>query len=184
MSNKTSTEAVGKRICELRKKNNETQNDLATIISSKQTSISKIEKGEMRLTFENMILIADHYNVSLDYLCKGEGGINLLDTLNTYIKFEYSKISGVSDDNATHSIPILKINSSYYHYLTQTARARSDSNIPDTIRTEWLELETTKFIEQITDDSYSDFISVVPVKDTLIQSNNDFLQAVEKKLND
>lgn len=184
MSDKTSTKAVGKRIFELRKKNHETQNDLAIIISSKQTNISKIEKGDMRLTFENMILIADHYNVSLDYLCKGEGGINLLDTLNTYIKFNYSKTSGFSDDNATYSIPTLKINSSYYHYLIQTARARSDSNMPDTIRKEWLKLETTKFIEHIIDDSYSDFISVVPVKDTLIHSSNEFLKAVEKKLND
>ena len=74
MDIKTSPEAIGLRIKELRKKNNETQYDLANAIKCNQNNISKIEKGGS-LTSVNLIAIANHYNVSLDYLCKGEGGL-------------------------------------------------------------------------------------------------------------
>ena len=79
MSSKTDRKSVGQRIQELRKKNKETQKELADIINSTPNSISKLENGDMGLTFDNMLLIAEHYNVSLDYLCKGEGGSNLLE---------------------------------------------------------------------------------------------------------
>ena len=58
MNNKTDRKSVGQRIKELRKKNNETQKELADIINSTPNSISKLENGDMGLTFENMLLIA------------------------------------------------------------------------------------------------------------------------------
>ena len=39
---------IGERLRNLRKKKNETQKDLASIINSTPDSISKIERGEMR----------------------------------------------------------------------------------------------------------------------------------------
>lgn len=56
MNNKTDRKSVGQRIKELRKKNNETQKKLADIINSTPNSISKLENGDMGLTFENMLL--------------------------------------------------------------------------------------------------------------------------------
>lgn len=61
MNNKTDRKSVGQRIKELRKKNNETQKKLADIINSTPNSISKLENGDMGLTFENMLLIAEHF---------------------------------------------------------------------------------------------------------------------------
>lgn len=43
MNNKTDRKSVGQRIKELRKKNNETQKELADIINSTPNSISKLE---------------------------------------------------------------------------------------------------------------------------------------------
>lgn len=117
MNNKTDRKSVGQRIKELRKKNNETQKELADIINSTPNSISKLENGDMGLTFENMLLIAEHFNVSLDYLCKGEGGSNLLETLNKYFSLRYHQISGVDETDNTYPLPVLSIDRAYFDYL-------------------------------------------------------------------
>lgn len=89
MDIKSSPEAIAKRIKELREKNGETQNDLAVALKCNQNNISKIESGKS-LTSDNLIAIAEHYDVSLDYLCKGLGGANMLDTLSKYIQLYFS----------------------------------------------------------------------------------------------
>ena len=78
-----------------------------------------------------MILISEHYNVSLDYLCKGEGGSNLLETLNKYVTLDYHDISGVTDNDTVYPLPTLSINRAYFEYLIQTANAKADKNIPE-----------------------------------------------------
>ena len=185
MENKTDRKSVGIRIQELRKKNKETQKDLAEIISSTSNSISKIENGEMGLTFDNMILISEHYKVSLDYLCKGEGGLNLLETLNKYVILDYHDISGVTDNDTVYPLPILSINRAYFEYLIQTANAKADKNIPEELKTQWLDIETQKFNENIIHDTYNDYASIVPVKESIIHSNPDVLITVSNlKLKD
>ncbi len=173
MENKTDRKSVGKRIQELRKKNSETQKELADIISATPNSISKLENGEMGLTFDNMILIAEHYKVSLDYLCKGEGGTNLLDTLNKYISLNYHKISGITADDTVYPLPVLSINKAYFDYLLQTAYANADDNLPEQLKKQWIDIETQKFNESIIHDSYQDSASVIPVKETIVTSNPD-----------
>jgi len=185
MENKTDKKSVGLRIQKLRKKNNETQKALADIISSTPNSISKIENGEMGLTFDNMILIAEHYNVSLDYLCKGEGGSNLLETLNKYMSLDYSHISGVADNDTVYPLPTLSIDRAYFEYLVQTANAKADKNIPEELRKQWIDIETKKFNEGIIHDTYKEYVSVIPVKESVIMSNPDVLVTVSNsKLKD
>ena len=59
---------VGKRIAELRKKNNESQEDLAHAINYNQSTICKLEKGQ-RLSADQQLKIAEHYGVSPTSLC-------------------------------------------------------------------------------------------------------------------
>lgn len=185
MENKTDRKSVGLRIQELRKKNNETQKNLADIINSTPNSISKLENGEMGLTFDNMILISEHYNVSLDYLCKGEGGSNLLETLNKYITLNYHDISGVTDNDTIYPLPTLSINRAYFEYLIQTANAKADKNIPEELKQQWLDIETQKFNKSIIHDTYKDYATLIPVKETIIHSNPDVLVTVSNsKLKD
>lgn len=185
MENKTEKNSVGLRIQELRKKNNETQKALADIINTTPNSISKIENGEMGLTFDKMILIAEHYHVSLDYLCKGEGGSNLLETLNKYVSLDYQNICGITDNNTVYPLPTLFIDRAYFEYLVQTANAKADKNIPEELRKQWFDIETKKFNEGIIYDTYKEYVSVIPVKESLIQGNPNLLVTVaNSKLKD
>ncbi len=173
MENKTDKKSVGARIQALRKKNNETQKDLADIISSTPNSISKLENGEMGLTFDNMLLIAEHYKVSLDYLCKGEGGSDLLETLNTYISLRIANINDISEDSSLRPTPILSINRSYFEYLVQVANALHDTNIPSDLREQWIQREAQKFCDYTIHDNYSDFCSMIPVSEKNIEKKPD-----------
>ena len=63
-----SKEIFGKRILEARKKNNETQTELAELIDVGKSTISGIENGNNTTTAEKIALICEHYKISADYL--------------------------------------------------------------------------------------------------------------------
>lgn len=56
------------RVKLLRKQHHEQQKDLAEAIGMTQTAISDIENGRKTTTFEKLVLICQHYQVSADYL--------------------------------------------------------------------------------------------------------------------
>lgn len=56
------------RLKELRKQNNITQLKLAMDLNISQNSISRYETGERQADYTTLILFADYFNVSLDYL--------------------------------------------------------------------------------------------------------------------
>ena len=56
------------RINELRKEKGKTAIEVSTKIGIEQSYYSKIERGQQKITLQNLIKIADFYNVSLDYL--------------------------------------------------------------------------------------------------------------------
>lgn len=188
MDNKIDKISIGKRIKELREKKKEFQKDLAHKISASPDSISKIENGVMALTLENAILISEHYKVSLDYICKGEGGANLLDTLNKYISLNYQKNTGITGDDkddTAYPLPVLSINKAYFDYLLQTANANATDNIPEPVKKQWIEIETQKFNENIIHHNYQEVASVVPVKESIVLKNPDLhITISNSKLND
>lgn len=59
-------DTLSKRLVQLRTERGWTQSDLVEKMYLSQRSISKIEKGEC--TLSNLILLADLYEVSVDYL--------------------------------------------------------------------------------------------------------------------
>lgn len=64
----------GKRIKELRKKKGMSQSDLAEAISIHVKTVSKAERGVVGLSVDNLVLIAQYFEVSLDYLILGNSG--------------------------------------------------------------------------------------------------------------
>lgn len=56
------------RLKELRKKNNITQLKLAMDLNMSQNTISRYENGYREAGYKELILIADYFGVSIDYL--------------------------------------------------------------------------------------------------------------------
>ncbi|SDZ37985.1 helix-turn-helix domain-containing protein [Thermoactinomyces sp. DSM 45892] len=60
---------IGSRVKELREKHSLTQKELAEVLGFKSTrGMQYIEYGERNPDFEGLITLANHFNVSLDYL--------------------------------------------------------------------------------------------------------------------
>ncbi|MBE5876433.1 MAG: helix-turn-helix transcriptional regulator [Lachnospiraceae bacterium] len=183
MDIKTSPEAIGLRIKELRKKNNETQYDLANAIKCNQNNISKIEKGGS-LTSVNLIAIANHYNVSLDYLCKGEGGIDLIDTLTKYIHYKFKKCNSINFNAKKIHIPLIEINSSFYNYLRQISLAKSTSEMPKEIRENWINQANEEFIKEIEKDNYDNYASFYIIEESVLNNNSDISSQLENLISE
>lgn len=56
------------RIRELRKKNNMTQNELASLMGVTQAALSGWETGKFAVDSDTLIKLADYFNCSTDYL--------------------------------------------------------------------------------------------------------------------
>lgn len=56
------------RLKELRKKKHMTQQRLAIELSMSQNTISRYETGEREADYKTLILLADYFQVSIDYL--------------------------------------------------------------------------------------------------------------------
>ena len=61
-------EIFSQRLFQVRKKNGETQEQLAKFLGVGKSQISEIENGNTYTTLEKLVLICEHYNVSSDYL--------------------------------------------------------------------------------------------------------------------
>lgn len=179
MDIKTTPEAIAKRIKDLREKNRETQNDLATALQCNQNNISKIENGKS-LTSDNLIAIAEHYHVSMDYLCKGEGGTDLLDTLKKYIHYKLTKTNSIGKASNSHLMPHIEINQTLYNCLRQISLAETNSDMPQKIKEQWIMEATQEFNDGITTDDYKNYISFVLLEESLLNESPDIVEYIEK----
>lgn len=59
---------VGKRLKELRKDQNLTQQDVADILKIDRSNYSKYELGKLELNLTMLATLAKHFNVSADYI--------------------------------------------------------------------------------------------------------------------
>ena len=159
----TSAKIIANRIKELRKNNNETQCDLAIALNCNQNNISKIERG-MCLTSSNLIAIANHYGVSMDYLCGEECGRDVLETLTQNIRVSCSHFQTSVNDHIKQEIPILEISRPLYDYLLQIAMANGNDMIPVPVKEHWVQLETQNFRKQIQENKNLDYKVFVPME--------------------
>lgn len=61
-------EIFGQRLKELREENGLSQRQLAAIIGTSQPNLQRWEKGQFEPDQKTTIIIADFFNVSIDYL--------------------------------------------------------------------------------------------------------------------
>ena len=57
-----------KRLYELRRDSNKTQQDIASYLNIKQNTYSQYENGHRQLSIDVLIKLAQYYNVSTDYI--------------------------------------------------------------------------------------------------------------------
>ena len=63
----------GKRIKELRKRKGLSQSILAEQIGVHVKTISKAERGIIGLSVDNLLILAEYFSTSIDYLVRGKG---------------------------------------------------------------------------------------------------------------
>ena len=63
-----SREAFGSRLRQARKNSGESQVQAADVLGGSATLISDMEKGRRTTTFDKLVLLCEHYNISADYL--------------------------------------------------------------------------------------------------------------------
>jgi transcriptional regulator with XRE-family HTH domain len=122
---------TAKRIKNLREWKNETQNDLANILGVSKQSISKIEQDKISLTLENIKKIADHYDVSIDWITgridEKNNPTEILDILSNYIGYTSRDPFPFENNRLKDDDPFvsLEINAALHEYLIGTVKARN-----------------------------------------------------------
>ena len=89
-----------KHIKTLRLENNLTQGDLGDIIGKSQQSISRLEKESRDIEVDELCILADHFNVSTDFLLGRTEVRNSPDSKDMYerLLFEnYSVLKGLNN---------------------------------------------------------------------------------------
>ena len=187
--------AIASNIRKLRELNNESQEQLASAISSKEhpiskSAISKIENEAAKLTIENSMLIAKHYETSIDWICglTDDPSVpdNTIDVLLKYIKIVTHNIKFFRD----HEIPYISIDKGFFDYLSvieKAERLKRDNFHIDAI-TPWIEKERQIFLSKIRDNHFDN--DEKPVELSLLPNNYltdevmDIIAAAYKTLNE
>lgn len=140
---------IGKRIKNLRKEKGESQEDLGKILGVCQNSISKLERGESSLSLETQYKIAEHFNVSHDFICTGVDDNSILKLLNQNFYIEYK--AELSYGKMHYCYPVLKINKIFFAYLHEIAKIeleKKQHNLPDDVSNLWIDNIVNKFYEK------------------------------------
>lgn len=88
------------RLCELRKKHNLSQEELASMLGVSRQAISKWERSESSPDTDNLIELARIYNMTLDELLNGNDAIDLIiENKQNNIDNEESNISAIHHIN-------------------------------------------------------------------------------------
>lgn len=151
--NKINSKELGARIRELREKSCETQQKLADHIFTTQNYISKLEKGISFPSINTLLIIARHYNVSIDYLCTGNDKEDILAILDKYIK----PVSIVTEKETDYLT--VNINSNYLEYLVNTTKAKHNYNLPDNLLFDLIKHNQKVFYEKMSNDDEKFIIS-------------------------
>jgi transcriptional regulator with XRE-family HTH domain len=75
---------LGERIKEERIKRHKTQDNMAEALNISTSYIGQIERGERHLTLDTLILIANYFKVSVDYLIRDSLELQLLDSTDEW----------------------------------------------------------------------------------------------------
>ena len=165
MKSEKEPKTVGERIKFLREKNGESQKELGDALGLTQNSISKLENDKTALMLEHQIRIAEHFNVSHDYLITGRDSDSILELLKKYVSIEFRKIS---EGTARMVCPVMKINKAFFRYLFKIARVEGDADIPVSVREVWIKEEKEVFYNSNRKNDFLKVETIVPLPPELI----------------
>ena len=74
-------EASGKRLKELRKRVEKTQEQVAEAVGLEPGTISRIERGAKGMSIDSLLMFSEIYGVSTDYILKGDQPVTSSDAL-------------------------------------------------------------------------------------------------------
>lgn len=57
------------RLRDVREDRDKTQADIAALLKTTQQQVSKWETGEQMMGIDKYVILAEYYNISVDYLC-------------------------------------------------------------------------------------------------------------------
>ncbi len=92
------------KIRDLREDNNLYQKDIAKILNVTQQQYSRIEKNENQLSYDKLIILADFYNISTDYIL----GLTSNKKIHTKNK-SYNKIKDLRIENNLYQKDVAKV---------------------------------------------------------------------------
>lgn len=87
------------KLKELRNLHNLKQIEVANMLNIGQTTYSGYEKGIIMPSIQNLIILADYYNVSLDYLCGHKTEIIDTSSYNSIAKNIVKKLPKLTSNN-------------------------------------------------------------------------------------
>lgn len=86
---------IGKRVGELRECKDFTQEKLAAILDITPRHMAHIESGDRGLTVENAVILADEFDISLDYIYRGK---TVSDRLDPVCQLVFDTMSAVRNE--------------------------------------------------------------------------------------
>lgn len=91
-------DVLAQRLKQLRKENKLKQEDLGNLINVTKTQISDIENGKKSTSIENLVVLAEYFNVSIDYLLgKSENSNTTIDKNNNTYNLTENEIELLED---------------------------------------------------------------------------------------
>lgn len=94
MHDEISNQSIGKRVAQLRKKQNLTQAQLADLINSTPKHISEIERGVTGISIDMQVQLCKKLRCSLDYLIMGKD----YETVEVYLPLSIINILHSNDE--------------------------------------------------------------------------------------
>ena len=151
------------RIKMLRTARGMTQEELAKAIYVSKDLISKIEQGLTKITVENLVAIANYFNVNIDWICGRSEALNDPNaTLNTLLKFINVKNDTITSGMTKYNLSTLTVHSSLLNYFKDiNIESQSLNNIPKDIKEQLLQHSKEKFLENIKETEFKKYESRV-----------------------
>ncbi len=99
-------------IKKLREEYNLTQKDIGELLSKSQQSISRLEKGQRDIDIYELCILADHFNVSTDYILgrtKNKNTPDVASAFETILIENYSTLKELRNLNLTEKAIVTSI---------------------------------------------------------------------------
>ena len=128
---------LSKRLIELRKQKNKTQEDIAKVIGVTRPAYTAYERGLRTPDYDILVTLADYFNVSVDYLLGRTDNpnppskeFNPLDEINKLLKKYDIDQSGFFDIEKWKAMGPEEIKQleDYFEFITSKAKKRKENN--------------------------------------------------------